>query len=148
MQFTLELAGRTYEDDFNQFHDHEHWPGYILMVMRAGLAALFFYGVTTTKGKANKTAEGQMSSFFMKLQIAGCAWFLAFPLCVVLSSGAAPYQRHRIVTAGAITTQVAALGYLMFLFLTQSDYYKISSFRNMGTVLGTGSIRAGKVCVD
>ena len=27
-----ECSGRGFEDDFNQFHDHEHWPGYTLMV--------------------------------------------------------------------------------------------------------------------
>jgi len=49
VQFSLELCGRMYEDDFNQFHDHEHWPGFTLMMLRVALAGLFIYGVRTTK---------------------------------------------------------------------------------------------------
>ena len=52
------------------------------------------------------------------------------------------------MSVGAILTQLGALTYLMSMLLTQSDYYKVSSLRNMGTMLGTGSVRAGKVCVD
>jgi hypothetical protein len=148
VQFTLELAGRAYEDDFNQFHDHEHWPGYILMVMRICLAGLFTYGIYLTKASTVKNQEEEMTRFFRKLQFTGSLWFLAFPMTVFLSSIAAPYRRHGIVTIGAITTQVGALGYLMFMFLTRSDYYKISSLRNMGSIMGSGQVRAGKVCVD
>jgi len=147
-QFSLELAGRAYEDDFSQFHDHEHWPGYVLMLMRFSLAGLFAYGVRSTKQQALKTSEEEISKFFLKLQLTGCAWFLAFPVTVVLASVAAPYRRHGIVTIGAIVTQVGALAYLQFMFLTRSDYYKISTLRNMGTMMGGGTVRAGKVCVD
>lgn len=46
----LELLGRNFEDDFNQFHDHEHWPGYTLMLIRVGLAALFAFGILRSRG--------------------------------------------------------------------------------------------------
>jgi len=147
-QFSLELAGRMYEDDFNQFHDHEHWPGYLLMILRVLLAGLFTYGIWLTKKNTAKNSEEEMTRFFRKLQLTGSLWFLAFPITVFLSSIAQPYHRHGIVTIGAITTQVGAIGYLMFMFLTRSDYYKISSLRNMGSMLGSGQVRAGKVCVD
>jgi len=148
VQFSLELAGRLYEDDFSQFHDHEHWPGYMLMVMRIALAVLFLYGIHLTKQNTKQAAEEEMTRFFKKLAITGSLWFLAFPATVFLSSVAPPYRRHGIVTIGAITTQVSALGYLMFMFLSRSDYYKISTLRNMGSMLGSGQVRAGKVCVD
>ena len=45
----LELLGRNFEDDFNQFHDHEHWPGYTLMLMRVGLALLFAAGIVRSR---------------------------------------------------------------------------------------------------
>eukprot|EP00656_Telonema_subtile_P049399 TRINITY_DN6132_c0_g1_i3.p1 TRINITY_DN6132_c0_g1~~TRINITY_DN6132_c0_g1_i3.p1 ORF type:complete len:148 (+),score=33.00 TRINITY_DN6132_c0_g1_i3:594-1037(+) len=146
--FVLELSGRAYEDDFNQFHDHEHWPGYVLMLMRISLGILFAYGIHLTQASTIKGAEIEMTRFFSKLRLTGLVWFLAFPVTVFLSSVAAPYQRHRIVTIGAITTQVGALGYLMVMLLTRSDYYKVSTLRNMGSIMGTGRINAGKVCVD
>jgi hypothetical protein len=45
----LEILGRGFEDDFNQFHDHEHWPGYTLMLMRVGLALLFAFGILRSR---------------------------------------------------------------------------------------------------
>ena len=26
-QLLLQARGRAFEEDFNNFHDHEHWPG-------------------------------------------------------------------------------------------------------------------------
>jgi len=105
-QFSLELAGRLYEDDFNQFHDHEHWPGYLLMLMRVGLAGLFIYGIRTTKSTCAKSAEEEMTRFFQKLSIIGCLWFLTFPVLVFMASVATPQRRHAIVTIGSIVCQV------------------------------------------
>ena len=43
-QFGLELLSRRYEEDFSSFHDHDHWPGKLLMLMRAACCALVFSG--------------------------------------------------------------------------------------------------------
>ena len=48
-QIVLELLGRRFEDDFNQFHDHEHWPGYTQMLIRVGLAGLFSFGIIRSR---------------------------------------------------------------------------------------------------
>ena len=32
----VQAVGRTYEEDFNNFHDHEHWPGLCLLLIRLG----------------------------------------------------------------------------------------------------------------
>ena len=34
----LEMASRQFTDDFSAFHDHEHWPGYCLVLLRLCLA--------------------------------------------------------------------------------------------------------------
>ena len=60
-----------------------------------------------------------------------------------------PALRRSIeVRSDANVFQAGALSYLMHLFLTRSEYYKISSIRNMGTMFSSGQVRAGKVCVD
>ena len=40
-----QAAGRRYEEDFNHFHDHEHWPGLALLAIRLGLCALFAFAL-------------------------------------------------------------------------------------------------------
>ena len=37
------MSGRPY---FAGFHDHEHWPGYCLVLLRLALAGLFAVGGT------------------------------------------------------------------------------------------------------
>ena len=40
LQLVLELVGRRYEADFSSFHDHDHWPGAVLMLLRAAVCAV------------------------------------------------------------------------------------------------------------
>ena len=42
----LEMASRQFTDDFSAFHDHEHWPGYCLVLLRLCLLTLFLVGGT------------------------------------------------------------------------------------------------------
>ena len=71
----------------------------------------------------------------------------AFLLCV----GAgyfAEYLRHRIVTGGSLACQAGALGYMTYLFLFKSEYYKISSLSRMGSVSSEGvSAKSTKLCL-
>jgi hypothetical protein len=53
LQIVLELVGRKYEDDFNQYHDHEHWPGIMLMLMRICMAGFFGFVITKTIEQQN-----------------------------------------------------------------------------------------------
>ena len=80
-----------------QFHDHEHWPGYLLMVLRLMLASLFAYGVRRTKADSIKGSDEALTRFFFRLQITGCIWFVAFPGTVVLSSWAPEYRRCELI---------------------------------------------------
>eukprot|EP00750_Incisomonas_marina_P028639 INCI6799.4.p1 GENE.INCI6799.4~~INCI6799.4.p1 ORF type:complete len:334 (-),score=49.00 INCI6799.4:349-1308(-) len=102
----LELLGRNFEDDFNQFHDHEHWPGYTLMLMRVGLALLFAAGIVRSRASEAAASTNDVSKFYLQLGLSGVCWFVAFPLCVYCASFVAPHKRHRVVTVGAILTQV------------------------------------------
>lgn len=46
----LQLAGRKYEDDFSSFHNHEHWPGVCLMVLRTLLGLVFLLSLARSLG--------------------------------------------------------------------------------------------------
>ena len=45
VQVVLLAKGRTFEEDFNNFHDFEHWPGMALIGMRVALCAFFVYAL-------------------------------------------------------------------------------------------------------
>ncbi|KAK3280944.1 hypothetical protein CYMTET_11235 [Cymbomonas tetramitiformis] len=131
-QVILMYMGRKYEDDFNQFHDFEHPPGYALMAVRVTLCLLFVLGVYgTIKGNLGE----KVKSFELKLLVLGVVWFLAFPfLVVVLTPILEPYNRHPAVTGGSIVLQSVALGLMSTLFLQNSEYIKMSTLANMGTI--------------
>ena len=42
VHLALELASRKYNEDFEAFHDHDHWPGYALVFIRIAFAMLLF----------------------------------------------------------------------------------------------------------
>eukprot|EP00241_Pyramimonas_parkeae_P001725 CAMPEP_0114252500 /NCGR_PEP_ID=MMETSP0058-20121206/15870_1 /TAXON_ID=36894 /ORGANISM="Pyramimonas parkeae, CCMP726" /LENGTH=495 /DNA_ID=CAMNT_0001366439 /DNA_START=41 /DNA_END=1528 /DNA_ORIENTATION=+ len=147
-QVALEMLGRKYEDDFNQFHDFEHWPGFCLMGLRLLLCALFVIGGVSTMRCA------QMSSlkvFMVKLLLLGVVWFLSMPLLVYfVSPFLEPYNRHPVVTGGTIVLQSVALGCISLLFLKNSSYLKMSTLAHMGTMFGSGTtvMKRFKVAVD
>lgn len=143
----LELLGRGFEDDFNQFHDHEHWPGYTLMLIRVGLAVLFAFGIVRSRASEAAASTMEVSKFYLQLGLSGICWFVAFPLCVYCAGFVEPHKRHRLVTIGAIVTQAFALCYLLSLFLFKSTYFKISSLQRMGGLSQMG-IQRGKICID
>ena len=75
------------------------------------------------------------------------------PVLVVTSPMMARVSRHRIITVGSISLQSTALVLMCRLFLTRSsEYYKLSSMANMGTIVGLsgsgGSGRMGGKAMD
>eukprot|EP00808_Paulinella_micropora_P015061 g23628.t1 len=133
LQVLLELASRKYEDDFNQFHDHEHWPGFAFMALRVLLCVLFWFGTRATAQVATKPTA---KSFLFKLRLVGSGWFLAFPLLVLASSLVAVHLRRGMVTAGSIGFQIVAMALLGWLLMSgHGEYFNISSLKSMGDIL-------------
>ena len=125
VQFSLELCGRMYEDDFNQFHDMEHLPGHLLQFFRIALCGVFWLGLS---GSMKHNANKEIGAFLNQLACFGTLWYLAFPLLVFYSGMfVAPHNRHRVVTVGSIVCQSAAIALLSHLFLGKSAYKKVSS---------------------
>jgi len=136
VQVVLQLWGRQFEDDFTQFHDYEHSPGYALLAIRVMLCLGFWTG---TIGTIRSSRNAEIASFLGRLAFLGTAWFLAFPILVASTAYLAPYNRHATVSAGALVLQSAALGLFLYLFLNHSQYYKISSLSRMGTIFQTSA---------
>eukprot|EP00457_Paulinella_chromatophora_P005492 gb/GEZN01005509.1/.p1 GENE.gb/GEZN01005509.1/~~gb/GEZN01005509.1/.p1 ORF type:complete len:474 (-),score=86.44 gb/GEZN01005509.1/:374-1723(-) len=138
LQICLEVASRQFEDDFNQFHDHEHWPGMVFLGLRVLLCGLFWYGTRCTLQNSSKPTS---QKFLFKLRLLGCVWFLAFPCLVLVQPFVSPHMRHFVVTTGSISSQIVAMSLLGFLLTSSStEYFKVSSLRQMGDILpGAGA---------
>merc|ERR1712130_496846 len=78
-----------------------------------------------------------VANFLQTLRIFGSLWFLTFPVLVLIASFCHPSFRHLLITAGSIGLQCSALSVLFYLFLSRSSqYWKISSLSQMGTITG------------
>lgn len=146
VQLLLHAIGRSYEEDFGMYHDHEHWPGMALIAIRVASWALFSWALLRSrKAEANPEVLG----FLGQLWIFGTVWFVSFPQLVALATLVPTYRRHQLVAGGSIAMQTIALALLSTLFMTQSNYYRISSLAHLGSVFekGFGSGRS-KLAVD
>mmetsp|Transcript_22344 Transcript_22344/g.26896 ORF Transcript_22344/g.26896 Transcript_22344/m.26896 type:complete len:504 (+) Transcript_22344:186-1697(+) len=133
------------ETSFTQYHDHEHWPGYMLMCLRVGLWVLFLGGgwaTMSTIGKADAVAK-----FLKKLALAGTVWLLAFPFSVVTAGMIPVYMRHSFVTLFALLCQSFALIGCLQLVCTD-NFRGISSVAIANTAGALDGKRMGKVAVD
>eukprot|EP00300_Choanocystis_sp_HF-7_P037523 c53698_g1_i1.p1 GENE.c53698_g1_i1~~c53698_g1_i1.p1 ORF type:complete len:469 (+),score=109.73 c53698_g1_i1:34-1440(+) len=141
----LEIWGHYYDDDFNQFHDFEHTPGFLLMGLRGLLALVFAYGIHNS---LQSTPHVMLSDFLKRLRVLGLAWFLVVPGLVLSTFLVPPYARHQIITAAGLTVQVGALLIMSREFLTKSEYFKLSSLSQIGSLSTLAPTSKGKLAVD
>ena len=130
-QFGLELIGRRYHEDFSSFHDHDHWPGVVLMILRISCCAVTINGTSRTLrklgfsvfssgttsgalrcmrlafgvscGDGTEAAAGGSSAaaFIVRFSFWGCAWLLAFPAAVLFVAPAFPPYHRHCVVESA-----------------------------------------------
>ena len=121
--------GRTYNDEFDSYHDFEHLPGKILMLFRIilGLGLLICCFQTRLRCPAS------LRSFYLQLGIVGTFWFQSLPVMTWVVNSVVPYYlRHRSVGIWSAILQTAAILLLSVLVTSHSSaYHKLS---HMGTV--------------
>ncbi len=150
-QMSLEIASRSYVDDFNGFHDHEHWPGYGLVFLRLVCLVIFLAGGRAALGAAERN-DPDAARFLRDLRKIGGAWLAAFPFLVATAWCAPPLARHRYVAGGCATLQSVGLIGLGFLCLASERFLAVSSVaprdaNAAGNVAGTRGF-ASKLAVD
>jgi hypothetical protein len=150
-QMSLEIASRSYVDDFNGFHDHEHWPGYGLVFLRLVCLVIFLAGGRAALGAAERN-DPEAARFLRDLRKIGSAWLAAFPFLVMTAWCAPPLVRHRYVAGGCATLQSVGLIGLGFLCLASERFLAVSSVaprdaNAAGNVAGTRGF-ASKLAVD
>jgi hypothetical protein len=147
----LEMASRRFTDDFSAFHDHEHWPGYCLVVLRLCLLTLFLVGGNATIAAA-ESRDPDAAVFLKKLRAIGGAWLAAFPFLVCTAWCAPASFRHRYVVGGLAVLQTAAILALAYLSLGSERFLALSTVAPKrasaaGSVAGTRGV-ASKLAVD
>jgi len=120
--------GRTYDDDFESYHDLEHTPGKILMFLRIILGFLLLAATFQTRLKCSVR---QLQPFYVKLAILGFAWFQSLPLLTLFCNTLVPYYlRHPTVFMGSALLQSSSLMLLAWLVTAHSTAYHQFSHMN------------------
>jgi len=160
-ELTLLFWGRSYEGDFATFHDHEHAPGKLRVLLRMVLGLLFFAGCSLQVRRVS--SDPDLSKFVRNLLVLGTIWIAAFPTIVFFVGWLPPYRRHPVIVVVSMLLQSGALASLGYITLAHgSSYRKVSTLKNLGTVfsgggggLGGGTAKGnwmrklkGKVAVD
>jgi hypothetical protein len=122
----LELASRQYNEDFEVFHDHDHWPGFALVFMRIAFAILFIVAGSATYATA-KQRDPALASFIQNLLVIGAVWLLAFPFVIFTAQSVSLIWRQRYVAGACACLQCAALSALGVLVLVDGSFKKLSS---------------------
>lgn len=147
----LEIAARRYTEDFSGFHDHEHWPGYCLVLLRLMLGGLFVVGGRTAL-QAAEMQDPDAAKFLRRLRKVGVVWMCAFPGLVMTAWVFPTLWRHRYVTGGLAMLQSGGLLGLAYIVLVSEAFLSVStvaprSASSAGNVLGARGV-AAKLAVD
>jgi hypothetical protein len=121
MHTILAQWGRTYNDDFESYHDLEHLPGKILMFMRLILGFLLLAATMQTRLKCNVQ---QLKAFYVKLAIFGFCWFQSLPLLTVICNVFVPYYLRRpAIAISCALLQSSSLVILAWLVTAHTTAY-------------------------
>ena len=140
MHLILAQWGRVYNDDFESYHDLEHWPGRILMWTRVSLGLLFVAAVQQTSTKCT----GSLSTFYSTFAFTGFFWFQSLPVLTWLCNWVVPYHvRKPTVFIGAAVLQSTSLVVLAWLVTTHSTaYHQVSRMTATSDTLSDSLDRA------
>ena len=140
--FVLQLLNKLIMfDEFSKFHQHDSWPGFLLVMGRTALAVFFTYQLYQTIQYMTKRKAGKNHSlqFMRSLAFFGGLWFWVFPVLVFVSSVFAHYLRHRIVTGGTLLLQTICLIVLTHQVFQESSAYSKASLHRGVVLGGTGA---------
>lgn len=119
----LVVFGKLKDDESYKYHENEGVVGWILLVIRLLLYALFLWAVQSS------AAEGgaRLRSFLRQFGAAGTLYFLAYPVLFLMTQLFAPYLQHCILAVGLMIMQASSNVWLSALFLTRGEYFRVST---------------------
>jgi len=113
--------GRTYNDDFESYHDYSHLPGKILMLTRIVAGMLFLIATNQTRTKCQTR---QLRIFYKKLMVFGAVWFYSLPVLTWVVNHFVPYYlRNHTVFVGSSFIQCTCIVSVAWLVTSHSSSY-------------------------
>ena len=123
--------GRTYNDDFESYHDFAHLPGKILMALRITLGLLFLAACSRTR---NKCSARNLQRFYWELSILGFFWFQSLPFLTWLCNSLVPYYlRNPAVFIGSALLQTGSILLLSWLVTSHTKSSSYHQFSHMAS---------------
>jgi len=133
--------GRIYNDDFDSYHDLEHMPGKILMLMRIVLGLFLVICSVQTKLRCPPSLSG----FYLKLAVVGTLWFQSLPVLTWFVNTMVPYHlRHRTVGVWGAVLQSSSIVLLTWLVTSHSSAYHKFSHLSSGKENLTDSLTSNR----
>ena len=126
LHLVLAQWSRWEGDDFDSFHDFEHWPGKLVVVVRVVL----FLVLIPVALRTQACAGHRLRRFYVGWAAVGGAWALSLPLVTFVAASLPPYTRHRTVQWVCSLVQTAALVLYALLFAGRAN----RAFREASTV--------------
>jgi Rhodopsin-like GPCR transmembrane domain len=116
----LAQLGRMSNDDFDSYHDLDHFPGSVLMWTRM-LAGMLFLGAVRISSAKFPPA---LQKFYTYFTAAGLFWFLSLPALTWICNVFVPYYKKRpTVFIASTVLQSGSLVLLSWLVTTHSTAY-------------------------
>ena len=134
--------GRTYNDDFESYHDLEHLPGKILMMLRI---ALGFVCLAVTMRTSSQAKVTRLQYFYQNLAMVGFLWFESLPFVTWICGLLVPYYlRHPAVFMWSALLQSCLITMMAWLVTSHSKSSAFAQYSHM-TSEGGGATGAGSV---
>lgn len=117
--------GRTYNDEYDSYHDYEHLPGKLLMSIRIILGIIYWIITYQTRLSCGNT-NIKLIQFYYHIGIIGFIWFISLPIFIYYCSSTwfiSHYNKLPMVCIGSSLLQSISLLSLSWLVTGHSSIY-------------------------
>jgi hypothetical protein len=140
-----------YKDNVDSYHDFEHLPGKLLMVLRLTLGA----GLIACCERTRESVSSHKKNFYLYLAIVGTCWFGSLPFVTWMCNNFVPYYlRQWTVGTWGTTLQGCSLALLSWLVTAQNSifqnylYTELPSMMTAAGALTPTTSRRRKIHID
>eukprot|EP01057_Protomagalhaensia_wolfi_P000487 Protomagalhaensia_wolfi_Nauph_80__486@NODE_1274_length_1616_cov_14_228916_g983_i0_p1_GENE_NODE_1274_length_1616_cov_14_228916_g983_i0NODE_1274_length_1616_cov_14_228916_g983_i0_p1_ORF_typecomplete_len470_score77_59GpcrRhopsn4/PF10192_9/9_8e33_NODE_1274_length_1616_cov_14_228916_g983_i01261535 len=107
-----------------KYYGNEGPVGWILLVFRLSLFGLFIACWQWTRSDPKTPAPTER--FLRRMLVPACAYFLTFPMLLLLTHLCKPYWRHAFFFHSSFMLHLVAVVWLSEVFLSKGEYFKVS----------------------
>ncbi|SCN63081.1 integral membrane protein GPR180, putative [Plasmodium chabaudi chabaudi] len=120
----LVVFDNTYiKDSSSKFFDNDNITGYIILALRILLSIVYHINLSKLYKVTN---QEKISKFLQKLYICGLFYILSFPIIFMICYIFDTYWRQRFMLFGTAFLQYVSIYFITKMFLTNSEYFKVS----------------------